>query len=202
MIINELLRALAQIFVLSIIPIIWWSLLRVESKVSFFKWIGLKKPIINQKNGFLIAVIITLTVSATMSLVLDPILPDDIQLANERFAGRGIRALVPALIFSFFATALPEEIFFRGFLGKRLINKLGFGVGNFLQAVIFGFMHGATMFPAFGLGIPMLVITFTGTLGWLMGYLNEKSDGSILPSWFLHALSNIYACIIIIFELL
>jgi hypothetical protein len=34
-------------------------------------------------------------------------------------------------------------------------------------------------------GKEKLVIAFTGTLGWLMGYINEKADGSILPSWIL-----------------
>lgn len=205
LIINELQRAFAQILALSFIPFTWWALWREgtkKSKCSFFEWIGLKKPIITQKIRFIIIVIIALIVSAAMSLLLDPVLPDDIQLANERFAGQGMRAFVPALIFSLFATALPEEVFFRGFLGKHLIIKFGFGVGNTIQAVIFGFLHGAIMFPALGMAIPILVIGFTGTLGWLMGYINEKAEGSIFPSWFIHAISNIYACVIIMYELL
>lgn len=52
------------------------------------------------------------------------------------------------------------------------------------------------------MAIPLLVIVFTGTLGWLMGYINEKSEASILPSWCIHGISNLYAAIIIMFELL
>lgn len=142
--------------------------------------------------------IFSLIVSASMSLVLDPILPNDIQLANARFGGQGAKVFIPVLIFSFFATALPEEILFRGFLGKRLSKKCGFAVGNTIQAILFGLLHGATMFPSLGMAIPLLVIAYTGTLGWLMGYVNEQSNGSILPSWCIHGISNVYAAIIII----
>jgi membrane protease YdiL (CAAX protease family) len=136
-----------------------------------------------------------------MSLVLGLLLPTDIQLASERFNGLGFKALVPAIIFSVFATALPEEIFFRGFLGKRLSAKLGFVAGNFIQAIIFGLLHGATLFASFGIGIPLVIIAFTGTLGFLIGCVNEKADGSILPSIFIHSVSNIYASVIVMFNL-
>lgn len=201
---DELQRAILQIIVLSIIPFACWVIWRfgtAETKISFFEWVGLKKPIVAHTKKFTIFIILSLIVSASMSLVLDPLLPDDIQLANAHFGGQGVKALIPALIFSFFATALPEEILFRGFLGKRLNKKLGFPIGNTIQAILFGLLHGAAMFPSLGMVIPLLVIAYTGTLGWLMGYVNEQSNGSILPSWCIHGISNIYAAIIIMFEL-
>ena len=201
MILNELLRAIFQILALSVVPIIGW-LIVARKKESFFFWIGLKKPKVENKKKFIVFIFIALIVAVLMSLVLDPILPDDIQLANERFDGQGIKALIPAIIFAFFATALGEEILFRGFIGKCLCRKIGFWGGNTIQAILFGFLHGATMFPTLGMAIPLLVITFTAMLGWLMGYINEKADGSIVPSWFLHGISNLYATIIIMFELL
>lgn len=205
MIVDELQRAIIQITILSIIPFLWWVIWYFgtnESKISFLKWIGLKKPKVAQKKRFVVFVFFALIVAASMSLVLDPILPDDIQLANARFGGQGIKVLLPAIIFSFFATALPEEILFRGFIGKHLSNKLGFPIGNTIQAIFFGLLHGATMFPTLGIPIPLLVIAYTGVLGWLMGYINEKAEGSIIPSWCLHGISNIYAALIIMFELL
>ncbi|MCL1964249.1 MAG: CPBP family intramembrane metalloprotease [Firmicutes bacterium] len=173
-----------------------------KDKTSFTKWIGLKKPAVTHKKNFVIAIIVTLAVTAAMSPILDPMFPDDVQLANARFAGQGIKAFIPVIIFAFFATALPEELFFRGFLGRRLINKLGFYIGNTIQAVLFGLLHGATLFPALGIATPLLVIAFTAALGWLMGYVSEKADGSILPNWCLHGIANLYAGIIIMFELL
>ena len=186
---------------MSAIPVIWWFIAD-RKKTSFFSWIGLEKPVIMEKKTFAISLCIALAIAISMSLVLDPLLPDDIQLANERFRGQGIKAFIPAIVFAFIATALAEEILFRGFIGKRLCGKLGFYVGNTLQAILFGVLHGATMFPALGIAIPLLVIIFTGTLGWLMGYINEKSNGSIIPSWLIHGVSNLYAVIIIMFELL
>jgi len=199
--VNELLTAIVQLFAMSIIPLIWW-LVTARTEFSFFIWIGLRKPIVIEKKTFTIAVFISLLIIVFMSLVLDPMLPDDIQLANERFGGQGIKAFVPAIVFAFFATGLAEEILFRGFIGKKLCDKLGFLIGNTLQALLFGLLHGATMFRVLGIAIPLLVIAFTGSLGWVMGYINKKASNSIIPSWLLHGVANLYAAIIIMFELL
>ena len=43
-------------------------------------------------------------------------------------------------------TGLSEEILFRGFLGKRLIAKFGFAVGNVVQGLLFGTLHGGYVF--------------------------------------------------------
>ena len=201
MILSELLTAILQIIIMSFVPVLCW-LIAVRKKESFFSWIGLKRPKLVNKKKFIVFAFITLLVGIVMSLVLDPILPDDIQLANERFGGQKIKALIPAIIFSFFATGLAEEILFRGFIGKRLCDKFGFFIGNTLQALLFGLLHGATMFQTLGTAIPLLVIAFTATLGWLMGYINDKASGSIIPSWCLHGISNLYASVIIMFELL
>ena len=190
LILDELQRAILQILILSAIPFLWWLIRRTKAKPSFFKWIGLKTPSIANRRSFAVSVVIALILSALMSPVLDPLLPDDVQLANARFSGQGTEALVPAIIFAFFATALPEEILFRGFLGKRLSSKLGFAVGNTLQAVLFGLLHGATLFPVLGREIPLLIISFTGALGWIMGYVTEKADGSVIPSWCLDGVAT------------
>ena len=111
MFISELIRAIIQIAVLSVIPVIWW-LITAMKKESFFSWVGLKKPNITEKKKFVIFVCVALAVTVSMSLVLDPILPDDIQLANERFGGQGIKAFVPAIIFSFLQLLLPKKYYF------------------------------------------------------------------------------------------
>jgi len=201
LLINELFTAIIQLAALSFIPIVWW-LITARAKTPFFEWIGLKKPVILNKKSFLVWMIAALLVAASMSLVLDPVLPDNIQLANVRFSGKGMNSFLPAVIFSFIATGLSEEIFFRGFLCQRLCGKLGFSAGNTSQAILFGLLHGATLLPEFGLPLPLLIILFTGTLGWLMGYINKTAGDSIMPSWFVHGISNLYATTIIMFELL
>lgn len=84
-------------------------------------------------------------------------------------------------------TALGEEIFFRGWLGGWLVRRLGFLVGNTIQAFAFLLPH--LLLLTIGLGFwPILIPQFVA--GWLFGWLCHRS-GSILPGWFAHTLSNV-----------
>ena len=89
-------------------------------------------------------------------------------------------------------TSLAEEIFFRGFLGKRVIARWGFAPGNVAQAIVFGILHVA-MFASFADPVRLLAIgILTGANGWIAGWLNEEgAGGSILPGWALHASANL-----------
>ena len=101
--------------------------------------------------------------------------------ATSQFNGKGIKALPSALIYAYIQTGLSEEIMFRGFLGKRFIEKFKFSLGNLMQAFLFGLMHGILMFQVTGMLGAIVLALLTGTIGWFEGYLNEKqSGGSIL----------------------
>ena len=83
-------------------------------------------------------------------------------------------------------------------LALRLRDTAGVGllvaVGNAVQAVIFGLMHGIMFFSMVGVMKAVLITLFTGIIAWLMGFANEKrADGSILPSWCIHSISNIFS---------
>jgi len=69
-------------------------------------------------------------------LIIPCIVDIKILAAYQFFYGNGIKALVPAFIYSFIQTGLSEEIFFRGFLEKRLIRKFGFQIGNAMQSIL------------------------------------------------------------------
>ena len=198
---DEIFRAVAQKVFLSAIPFLFWVFAGRKTQ-SFFSWIGLKRITVAERGKFIVGIVAALAVVAAMSPVLDPLLPDDVQLASIRFAGLGLAALPGAVVFSFFATALPEEVLFRGFLGTLLSKRLGFAAGNTVQALLFGLLHGAALFTVLGLWLPLLVVAFTGTLGWIMGYVNRKADGSINPSVLIHGLTNVYASVIIMFSIL
>ena len=110
---------------------------------------------------------------------------------------------MPALIYAIFNTALPEEILFRGFLLKRIASKFGYMIANIIQSTIFGLLHGFMFFYVLGIVKTIVIIFFTGIIAFAMGYINEKkANGSILPSWFIHALSNIFASIVAMFSLI
>jgi membrane protease YdiL (CAAX protease family) len=117
-----------------------------------------------------------------------------IETATSEFAGLGFAAIPAILIYAIFNTALPEEILFRGFILKRLSGKCGFKGANTMQSIIFGIIHGAMFFSLTGPVKAVLIILFTGMIAWAMGFLNEKcADGSILPSWCIHAIANIFS---------
>jgi membrane protease YdiL (CAAX protease family) len=200
LILKEIIEAIINVIIFLTIPFLYWFFTS-KNKTTFFSWVGLKKPLIARKKKFYALFFLSVIVYSCISLILDSILPNTIQSASKRFYGLGMRAFIPALIFAFLKTALAEEIFFRGFLGKRLHRLFGFAAGNAVQAAVFGFLHGAALLENFGLAIALGVFAFTGSIGWIAGYIDEKeSDGSIVPSLLLHGIANTFACIADMFQ--
>ena len=54
--INELVGAIAQVLVFSLIPFIWW-MITARKKENFFSWIGLKK--IEHKSSAVITILVS-----------------------------------------------------------------------------------------------------------------------------------------------
>lgn len=106
----------------------------------------------------------------------------------------GLPLWVAACLKGVFQTALPEELLFRGLIGKRLVNRMGFRVGNMLQAAIFAGMHMSFPFLLNLDGALPMAIAFgliSGSLGWGVGYLNYRhGDGSMVPGWIVHGVAN------------
>lgn len=51
-------------------------------------------------------------------------------------------------------------------------------------------------FPIVGVLKSLLIIFATGCIAFAMGYINEKlSEGSIIPSFIIHTVSNLVCCI-------
>lgn len=201
MLVSKIISSIIEIILISFLPFIWW-LISAKKKENFFNWIGLKKIDNKNKKSTLINTIVISLVFMTVS-ILTLYLIKDIETATSEFKGLGISALLPALIYAIFNTSLPEEIFFRGFLLKRLSNKFGFRIANVIQSIIFGLLNGIMFFSLVGVVKAIIIILFTGIVAYAMGYVNEKkSNGSILPSWFIHALSNIFASIIAMFSII
>lgn len=201
-IISLLISAILQVILFSIIPFVWW-LIFGRKEAHFFKWLGFKKPVIKNKVRYVIVFAITVISLSIPSFLIVPYFIDKSVLATTQFYGQGVSALIPALIYAFLQTGLSEELFFKGFLTKRLIHKFGFQVGNGLQSLIFGLMHGIMFVSSAGILGAMIIILLTGIAGWLMGWINEKeSDGSIVSSWLLHGFVNFLASVIVAFNIL
>lgn len=90
--------------------------------------------------------------------------------------------------------ALAEELFYRGYLAKRLIGRFGFPAGNAAQAAVFGLIHPVSHWLAGRMSNPADLIgsfVFTAIAGWVFCWLMERrSNGSIVPGWAAHTLSN------------
>ena len=201
MLVNKIISSVMQIILFSLIPLIWW-LITARKKESFFKWIGLKKIEKENKKSSVVNML-PIAISYLIVSFITIYLIKDIETATSEFAGMGVSALLPALIYAIFNTALPEEILFRGFLLKRIASKFGYMIANIIQSTIFGLLHGFMFFNVLGIVKTIVIILFTGIIAFAMGYINEKkANGSILPSWFIHALSNIFASIIAMFSLI
>lgn len=201
-IINLVVSSVLQVILFSLIPFVWW-LISGKKQSNFFKWLGFKKPIINDKKKYILGFLLTILLLSIPAFIVIPMFVDTSNMATSQFSGQGSSALIPALIYSIIQTGLSEEIFFRGFLGKRLINKFGYTLGNAIQALLFGLMHGVMFISIAGIVGAIIIIVLTGIVGWLMGWINEKlSEGSIISSWLLHSCANILASVVAMFNLI
>lgn len=121
-----------------------------------------------------------------------------IELANSHFTTFDLQTGIEILIYSFIKTALAEEIFFRGFLLKRFQHRFGFTIGNVIQASLFGGIHVLLLLTQTTSPLLLFIFLFTGMIGMVLGWLNEKlAGGSLLPSWLIHGLSNVSSSLLL-----
>ncbi len=190
LLINKTISSIIQIILFLIIPFIWWFV-TVRKQPNFLQWIGLKR-IAGGKKTFIAIGIMSIAFLFTGALTLYAI--RDVKTASSDFTGLGTNAISAIIVYAAFNTAFPEEVLFRGFLLKRLTNKFGFHTANLIQAALFGLLHGIMFISLTGNLETILITIFTGTIAWFMGYINEKySDGSIIPSWIIHTISNLFS---------
>ena len=189
----SIVNALVQAVLVLVIAGVWW-LIATRRREPFLPWLGLTTPRIERPAGFWTLALAALIGFSLVGLVPLNALKDTPGLAVAPFTGLGWTALPGIALWAIVQTSLTEEVFFRGLLGRTLIRVWGFTVGNGIQALAFGLLHGLMFGPMLGWGVAVGLTLFAGAMGWLFGYLNERlAGGSILPSWGLHALSNIIA---------
>ena len=195
---NIIVNSVIQIVIVGIIPFIWW-LVTARKKESFFAWIGLKKFKDIKKVG--IKTIIVSIFFLLLSLYLLA-LTKDVETATSQFSGLGVSGVAGAIIYSFIQTSFTEELFFRGFLLKRIGHKFGFYAGNIIQSILFALLHCALFITLTSVINVMLITLFTGIIAFVMGVINEKNaEGSIVPSWCIHGAVNIISSIFSLFSI-
>lgn len=197
MIIDTVVSTIIQLCIFALIPFVVY-LIGYRQIKGFFEYVGIKKT---TKRAVLYSLLVfAIFVPVASIFYFSPDLREVTSAGNTvtgqlRTAGLSLSTLLQLLVIAIFKTSLTEEIFFRGFIAKRLIGWLGFHWGNPLQALIFGAIH-LVVFIAQPFSILLAVaIVFLPTLGgWIAGYLMERvGNGSIVPAWMLHALINLVA---------
>lgn len=192
LLIQKILSSIVQIILFALLPFVWWCI-TARKEIGFFKWIGLKRISSSKENKTPLWIAGTTVAFLAVSVFILYIIRN-IETAASEFKGLGINALPAVLVYAVLNTSFPEELLFRGFLLKRFSNRFGFSIGNAVQSLLFGLLHGAMFFAVTGILRAILIIVFTGGIAWCMGYINEKkAEGSILPGWFIHAVSNIFS---------
>ena len=192
LLVSKLVSSIVQIIVFTIVPFICW-LIFARKKEGFFRWIGLKKVENGKENKTLLWVLlITLLFSGLAVFMLYSL--KGIETATSEFAGLKETAIPAILVYAIFNTALSEEILFRGFLLKTGGKKIGFAERNIFQGLVFGVIHGMMFFSLVGTVKAVIIVAFTGVIGMFMGFVDEKkAGGSIIPSWCIHAIANIFS---------
>lgn len=198
---SKLMSGILELFIVSFIPFITW-LIWSRKKVGFFDWIGLKKVQTQQKKRLLLTIFGFSLLFLLFSIIVFAWF-DSSKTATADFSGKGIGALPTILAIAILGTALPEEIFFRGFLLKRLQGKLGFLGANLVQSLLFGLMHALMFIQQTDVLIAMVIFAYTSLIAFVLGVINEQqANGSILPSFFIHALANTIVGLLFAFSLI
>ena len=202
--IEMLINAIKQLLAFTLIPFLVY-VIREKKVTGFFAYIGLKR---SSKKANLYALLLMLVLASTvfLAIVIDEdfidVLHDPSSVTGKlRMMGFGWDSVFTLLVIASLKTSLSEEIFFRGFVAKRLIAVTNFRKGNTIQALIFGAIHTLLFIPITDNILFLTVIFIIPTIGaYVKVYLNEKlANGSIIPGWISHATANFLAYSIIAF---
>jgi uncharacterized protein len=206
-VVNEVISTIIQIGLFTLIPFIFYKF-RKDKSLTFLKYIGLYKPPTKSLLYVVFVSLIFLFIGIGLIYIDDSFkqaaLSPNSMTGKLRMLGLSGSTITILLITALFKTSLSEEILFRGFIAKKLINSLGFKNGNILQALIFGLLHlllfvfltKATVFSL------TLILIFSSFAGWTIGYIKEKyANGSIIPGWLAHGIGNSISYFLIAFVL-
>ena len=206
-VVNEIISTIVQIGLFTLIPFVVYKF-KKEKPVTFLKYIGLYKPPTKSLLYVAFVSLIFLFIGIGLTYIDEDFkkaaLSPNSVTGKLRMLGLSGSTITILLITALFKTSLAEEILFRGFIAKRLINSLGFKNGNILQALIFGLLHlllfmfltKATIFSL------ILISIFSSFAGWTIGYVKEKyANGSIIPGWLAHGIGNSISYLLIAFIL-
>lgn len=164
---SMVIGGVVQVILFSIIPLIWWYL-KARNTISFLEWIELKSVEKNQVRAVIKFSVLSMVAFLLLSILILNLLKD-LETTARTFDHFSFENLVDATFHAFINTGLSEEILFRGFLLKRIMNRFSFGIAILIQSCIFGVLH--VLFFIQYLTVPqmLLVFVFIASIAYFMG---------------------------------
>jgi membrane protease YdiL (CAAX protease family) len=203
--ITVILSSFLQVLAFTLIPFICFFF-RKDKTRSFFQYIGLVKTSSKAIGLALVASILFLGTGVGLVFFDDNIkkllLSANTVSGHLHSMGLSSFSIIALLFTALVKTSLSEEIFFRGLIGKQLISKFGFKVGNTLQSAVFGLIHLLLFWSLTKASFSFLIfiLLFSFLAAWLIGYIKEKhGNGSIIPGWIAHGIGNTISYYLIAF---
>lgn len=192
--ISEFISVMINILLFSIVPLVWY-LIRERSPKGFIYSLGIYKP--QRVNLVVIILTITTVYLITLSTNVLVIMSGNSGRSTVNTDDFTLIAIFLNLLLYGMKTGIAEEIFFRGFIAKKLIKNLGFSKGNIVQAVMFALPHFVIRGSASSIDIIVRIIN-AFLLGYTFGYImDRKSNGSIIPVMISHILINMISSLIL-----
>lgn len=181
--------ALFELLVFSLPSLVWTRRLRRSGSspaqargAAGLRWSG--------RSDYVVALLLVIPGTALAGLLLGLIPSHVLHGGSKNLVGAPHS---PGDYFAIVALALAEEMLFRGFLAGLLFRRIGFRVGNALQALVFFAPHTLLLLVSLSLW-PLLPLQLIA--GWLLGWLRQRS-GSVGPPCLAHALSNLMPALLL-----
>ena len=192
--ITEFISGMINILLFSFIPLVWY-LIKERSPKKFLYSLGIYKPRKIQPLGTILT--ITTVYLITLSTNILVIISGNSGRSNVDTHDFTLITIFLSILIYGMKTGIAEEIFFRGFIAKKLIKKFGFSKGNVVQAIVFALPHLVIRGSASSVDIIVRIIN-AFLLGYVFGYImDRKSNGSIIPVMISHILINMISSLIL-----
>ena len=193
---DVLVSTIMQCGILVGIPWLFYLIFE-RQKNGFFSWVGLYRPADRRwiKSAVVVFIIAIIVMAGSLQWFinfggLSKELLYSLDLGSKVLT---VELVLIVLIKAIVQTSLSEEVFFRGFIGKRVQKKFGYLAGTLTQAILFGLPHGlpfVLVYKAYAFGITFFLAATI--VGYMQFWLNEKrGHGSIIPSIIVHATMNV-----------
>lgn len=193
--VNEFINLILNLIIFSFIPFIWY-IVKERTLKRFINSLGIyKTPQKNYAEIFFPILIIYIAILVVNIIVYLLGFSGRSSLGIQNVTG--ITLFLYLLLFGL-KTGLAEEIFFRGFIAKKLINKIGFLKGNVIQAAVFALPHFVMKGTSSQIDIVFRILN-SFLLGYTFGYImHKRSGGSIIPIILAHIIINMASSYILL----